>query len=934
MAIPAQVKLFGSPQISRGGELVAVDTRKAIAVVAYLALAAGSVSRDVLSFLFWPESDQTRARGALRRTLTSVRAAIGPDALVADRESVRLVRDSVVIDVLEFEELVARATGVSIATAATIYRGDLLDGFYVRGCPQFEDWQRTESARLRREADGVFASLVEDAARRGDHAAAIDAAQRRLDLDRLNEDAHRMVIAAEARAGHRNRAIDRYREAVRVLEDELGVAPLDETTALYEAVRKGDTPDPPRSPRRRSGTAGGLREAPPLIARRSELAGVMDVYRSSSAGGRFVVIEGESGIGKTRLVDEVNGAVAKEGGLAVSVRCHDGESDLPYAPLTQLLRELVTRTGRSTTLDPAAAAAVASLLPEFASAAVGPAPPGEGPAARGRFFDALRSAIVSMAEPSGSSLLVVDDLHLADRATADFIAYLGRRIATAPVAVVATWRRDEVPEDGPLPALIDGLVRRGEASIVRLGPLDDDAIERLVAAISPTATGTAALQAIMRLAGGNPFIAAEYATALAERGSLDERRPQPVHGLLAARLDRADESSRQVLAAAAVIGRAFTPELMRAVSGRQDDEVADALDDLEAKALITRDGAPGSATYDFANDQLREVAYEQLGAGRRRLLHARAAEHLSTVAGASPTGVGEAAHHAGIAGDPVLAGGLYREAGRLARAVHANAEATEYYSTALTLGHDGTQEIREALGDLAVLAGDYRRAIGEYEAVASHAVEADLARIEHKLGRLLHRRGDWQAAESYLAAALEQSGNDIRRVEILSDLAANAYRRGETAVATERADQALALADKVGDAAASSRASNVSGLMARAGGDLTGAAVLLERSRELASGGGDGELYVAALNNLARTRHAQGDHEAAMSLLGEAVDRCRALGDRHREAALLSNLGDAQHAVGLTTDSADSVRRSAEILAEIGVDGEDFLPEMWMLTEW
>lgn len=172
------------------------------------------------------------------------------------------------------------------------------------------------------------------------------------------------------------------------------------------------------------------------------------------------------------------------------------------------------------------------------------------------------------------------------------------------------------------------------------------------------------------------------------------------------------------------------------------------------------------------------------------------------------------------------------------------------------------------------------------------------------------------------------------RVEVLADLATNAHRWGDASRARELAAEALALADEIGDGRATSRAANVSGLLARAEGDLDAAVVFLERSRSLARAGRDDEMQIAALNNLARAHANLGDQSTAMSLLGEGLAKCREIGDRHKEAALLSNLGDAQFAMGLPEEAAASVKRSVVIMIEIGTGGEDLIPEVWKLTEW
>ena len=294
---------------------------------------------------FGQESTQARARSALRRTLSSLRSAAGPDVLEADRETVRLNRDHLVVDASTFEELAAKTALVDLEEAAGLYRGDLLAGFSVRGSPEFEDWHRTEAERFRRLADDVLARLVHLVAATGNNVSAVELAERRVALDPLNESARRMVMLAEAWAGRRSGAIARYRDAVRVLESELGVPPLPETTELYERIRKGERPDQPGPPARtahdrRSGDQAA-KSSGPMVGREADLAAVLDGYRAAAYSGRLVVIEGEAGIGKTRLVTEALSEATAAGGRVAFARCHEGERDLPYAPLAELLKDLL-----------------------------------------------------------------------------------------------------------------------------------------------------------------------------------------------------------------------------------------------------------------------------------------------------------------------------------------------------------------------------------------------------------------------------------------------------------------------------------------------------------------------------------------------------------------------------------------------------------------
>ncbi len=235
--MPVEVMLLGSPQVRREGTAVAFDTRKALALLAHLALTDRARPRDVLAELLWPEHDAEHARGALRRTLSTLRGAVGAEAIDATRERVALVRGSgLEIDVDRFRAL---AADDALEDAVAVFRGDFLEGFGLRDAPDFEDWQRGEAEALRRELAAVLGRLVEAREAARDWPGALTHATRWLALDPLHEPAHRALIRLHALRGDRAAALEQYRDCVRTLSNELGVPPVQETTELYEAISEG-----------------------------------------------------------------------------------------------------------------------------------------------------------------------------------------------------------------------------------------------------------------------------------------------------------------------------------------------------------------------------------------------------------------------------------------------------------------------------------------------------------------------------------------------------------------------------------------------------------------------------------------------------------------------------------------------------------------------
>jgi len=234
-----RISLLGAPAVEIGRKRIVTDTRKATALLAYLAVSEKPQRRSTLAALLWPDTDEQKARGALRRTLSVLRTALGDRWLDAEGETIDLERASVRVDVLEFR----RATHEGRFDAAVaLYRGDFLQGFSLRDSAQFDDWQATQSDALRTEYADALSRLAAEAEREGDHAAAIGHAKLRLALDPIHEPAHRDLMRLYARSGDRSAALRQYREATRILDQELGVAPVAETRALHDAIEAGVVP--------------------------------------------------------------------------------------------------------------------------------------------------------------------------------------------------------------------------------------------------------------------------------------------------------------------------------------------------------------------------------------------------------------------------------------------------------------------------------------------------------------------------------------------------------------------------------------------------------------------------------------------------------------------------------------------------------------------
>ena len=393
------VALLGPPHIEYAGSPVHFDTRKAVALLALVAMSEQPLSRDRLAVMLWPDSDDERARGALRRTVSVTAAGVG-DALVVSRTTIALDPSKVHVDAVEFRRLLAAGDVGSLSDACRLYRGDFLTGFAVRDSPDFDDWQNSTADDLRQRLSTALETLVAARLADGELEVALELARRWVSLDVLHEPAQQATIRVLAMTGQRSAALRQYRECVRALADELGVAPLRETTALYDDVRSGRlaglTRPAPVVVRPAVSAVPAADVADDFVGRASQLAALESALLKPGPTGRLIALVGETGSGKTRLVGELSARASRVGTATYVVRAHQGEANLPFTVLTDLLTQVLRRHPAITESVPDhVAIEVARLVPGFASAAPAPAEAVTSIAGLTRLFGAIATTLVA-----------------------------------------------------------------------------------------------------------------------------------------------------------------------------------------------------------------------------------------------------------------------------------------------------------------------------------------------------------------------------------------------------------------------------------------------------------------------------------------------------------------------------------------------------------
>lgn len=717
---PVHFRFLGPLEISCGDrELSKPPTLKSQSLLAYLVLHRDHPQpRERLAGMFWGDRPERKARRSLTTALWHIRRCL-PDeeTLLSDPHTVQLdPQADLWLDVEEFESDAAQDDVAHLESAASLYRGDFLDGFY-------DDWIITVRYRLETLFCDVLTRLMLAQEAADDQEAALSTALRLLDRDPLREVAHRLAMRALCRLGQRGAALEQYRRCQETVQREVGAEPMVETTELYRAIVEGrfevgrsvaGTPtvaaeEPPPLP-----SGYNPLEAPgrsPLVGREPEMAFLQDCYRKAQEGqGGVALVSGEAGVGKTSLVEAFARQLRWQGTCVLWGRCYEFERILPYQPVAEALRAVVsTMTGPELEAHPTwVLAEVARLVPEIQEKLpeldVTPAIRSEQ--ARMRLFEGLVRFLIQVS--TGAPLLVVlEDLHWATESTLQLLHYLARHLAVHPVLILGTLRPEAVGRRQPLQALRQELGREGLVAPLSLGPLSLRSVETLVTEMS--GVGEAALPLARRLyeeTEGNPFFLMEVIKALFERGqiALQEGRwrgdfariseadlplPVGVSETIEARVGALDDVVQEVLRLSAVLGREFDFDLLDAVWGDGEQATLEALDKLLRRRLIEEGTGALARDYAFTHHKIQEVVYADIPERHRRCIHARAGlamerlygPRVGELSGELAFHFQEGARHDEALRDKAIAYEL--QAGDRARLAQAHQDAVSYYRQGL-----------------------------------------------------------------------------------------------------------------------------------------------------------------------------------------------------------------------------------------------------------
>jgi ABC-type oligopeptide transport system substrate-binding subunit/DNA-binding SARP family transcriptional activator len=729
--VPAlRMYLLGTLDIHWGDQaLPKPPTLKSQSLLAYLILHRRRPQpRDRLVGLFWADRPERKARSSLSTSLWHIRRCLPDEALIlSDPHTVQFdPQADTWLDVEAFEPQATCDDIPGLESALALYRGDFLDGFYT-------DWIMNERYRLQALFLEALARLMAGYERRGNHQAALSAALRLLGQDPLREDAHRLAMRAYCRLGQRNEALEQYLRCAEIVQEELGAEPMVETIELYQAILEGRFavgPAPESLPTQvavvEPAPAAGrspldVLMASPLVGRDQELAFLHKCWQETvsragreaqAGGGGLVLIRGEAGVGKTRLVEEFASQLRWQAVRVLWGRCYEFERLLPYQPIAEALRSMlpVLTPVELADLPAWALGEVARLVPEVAEhfQDLEALASGDSNQKQARLFEGLTQVLAQLSS-HGPLLIVLEDLHWATESTLGLTHYLARQLGGQPVLIVGTFRQEAVGRRHPLRELQGQLIQEGIARPLRLSRLSRSSVEAMVTQMSGAGESVLPLAArLYQETEGNPFFVMEMIKALFEMGlirleggawkgdflRLSEGElplPSGVSEAIRARFRDLDDQVQEALHLAAVLGREFDFDLLSAVCGRGEEATLEALDVLLRRRLIDEGSGSTGRDYAFTHHKIQEVAYAGMPGRHRGRLHAQVAAAMESLYRPEiEEWVGELALHfqQAQAYDKTL-----REkaityllwAGDRARGLYAHREAVGYYRRALAL---------------------------------------------------------------------------------------------------------------------------------------------------------------------------------------------------------------------------------------------------------
>jgi DNA-binding SARP family transcriptional activator len=918
-------------------------------------------STDELIEYLWAGLDPRSAASNLRNRVAELRKILEPSLERGERSRYILTRrggyalsaeSDCWIDAEEFSQLEERGRRahregnfgealLCFQRALDLYRGEYLAE------DRYEEWALHGRERYRERFVEVLSLLADCLARRGEYGAALGYLERAVAESPLHETLYRQLMVYAFCAGERARALGAYERCRAVLERELGERPSSQTEELYRQIQSERVSDLervyPRAAPERVALSAKIRR-PPFVGRACEWGQLLSALgRARSGAGRFVLIMGEAGVGKTRLGEEfLHWAHRHTKAQTLTGRCYELQSPLPLHLWVEALREGVSHVPSPLDVQPSWLAELSEILPElrrvFPDLPSVALPPEHR---QYRLFETLYKILRSLALRHPPLLVMLDDLQWADESSLDFLCYLIERLTDEPLLIVGTVRSEEVSSQHGVERVRHQGMRLGRLEEIALPRLGEPEICDLVKSLALETTADFGGR-LYRESVGNPFFATALLQGLFENGAFvwegdrwrltDPSRlalePSAVR-LLERRVKRVSTAAQRVLQLVACAVQIELAVLEAAWEGSSEELFAH-LGELTAQGLLVERGG----RYEFAHDKFREVVYSQLGEPQRVWVHRRIAQALEQVY-ADPTAAGLASHLAQH----------YEQGGQLVHALEWTFKAINDYGKRYHLEEGlhlierglrllqklaGRLPLRERLEkefdlllerlDLQLKGGQLRAAQESLEGLLSLAGRLDLlhqAKALHWQALLNIRAAQYPQALQYAQEAYKLSDSDSTlQAVILDQIGLIHFRMGDYRAALQYYQQALEIfrrCDRLKEAHAWNDCANAFVKL----GDYRQALECYEASLKLYRELDEQKKASAVLNNMGATRRYLGEYQHALSHLEQACAIDRTTGDRLGLGFSLCNLAQTYRLLGRWSEALKLSQEAYQIFSSL-----------------
>jgi DNA-binding SARP family transcriptional activator len=606
---------------------------KSRALLYYLAATGVAHTRDHLATLLWSESGQSKAYHSLRSSLYHLRKALQTvqveKVLISEWDVLSLDIEACQIDLIDFHRLVRLGDQSSLSQAVALRKGPLLQGFSVPDAPVFDDWLQVENSHLNQAYLEALQRLTDWMEEQTAWTSAIGYLRQVIQLDPLSEMAQQRLIRLYLKQGEAGLALRQYHQFENQLDHELGIAPSPETKTLYEHVLRQQG-----KPAAAVSTYRPMRSPAPLpfVGREDLLHELSTLGKDVESGhGTTVLIQGEGGIGKSRLIQEFAYQLTARSKpwLTLQGACSPFDDLLSHGPVIEALQ--------SAGMDD-----VKEILAESSTSI---------PDARGRFFRRVLQTIRSLSR-SAPLILFIEDLHWANSSTLNLFGFLSARIHFWPILLVGTVQHaDAIPA---LQRLITLGRRRHELRLLSLTPLSQNAIVDLLRQSSVNESSVETLAEWLNIkSAGNPFLLSEILAQLraekilkhaGEDWLLDAAHwlrwratfslPETTHDLVGWRLANISAEARNLLDILAVASQPIPELVLHSLAGVWTASFPALVDDLSARGLVVE--LRTERALALPHHLLRETLLHRLSNLRRRVIHRQLAEVMEMQIHADP----------------------------------------------------------------------------------------------------------------------------------------------------------------------------------------------------------------------------------------------------------------------------------------------------------